>query len=99
MPSEPKNRIARQPAVVFTASADKISDVQIAELKQKYGLDLRIRSHVAAIDGALASINEASGYDRTHPGYDRSYDKSADFRPQEREAEVVNPVIANKQVR
>jgi hypothetical protein len=72
----PKNRIPAEPAAVFTAPAEDLTEAQIAELKTKYGLDLRIKSHITAIDDALRRINEVSGYDRTHPGYDRSYDKA-----------------------
>lgn len=66
---------------------------QLEELKHKFGLEIRVRSMASAVD-ALAGraigdlIADKPVYDRTHPGYDRSYDKD---KP--KLEDIINPVI------
>jgi hypothetical protein len=79
MPDQP-DRAKRDDIVVFTASAEAISKDVLAQLKEKYGLELRIRSSVAAIDNLVARAVDVVAYDRTHPGYDRTYDRDPNVR-------------------
>ena len=46
------------------------------QLKEKYGLDVRIRTTKPGLQEIMDAAAEVSGYDRTYPGYDRNYDKS-----------------------
>lgn len=64
--------------VILTGAADKLTPEAIAELKSKYGIDVKLRSSSASVGKLISAINFASSYDRTHPGYDRSYDRDPD---------------------
>lgn len=78
MPSGDENSKKRVNVAVFSADASKLTEKQITELKDKFGLSIRVRSDSAALDKMIGKIDEVSSYDRTHPGYDRAYDKDPD---------------------
>ena len=78
MPGGDDNRKKRVNVAVFSAEASKLTDKQLSELKEKFGLNIRVRSDSAAIEKMIGKIDEVSSYDRTYPGYDRSYDKDPD---------------------
>ncbi len=46
------------------------------ELKDKYGLEVRIRTDKPGLEKIMDSADDVSGYDRTYPGYNRLYDKT-----------------------
>jgi hypothetical protein len=68
-------RAKRQDVVVFTADATGITNETMTQLKEKYGLEIRVRSSLAAVDGLLARSVDVVAYDRTYPGYGRVYDR------------------------
>lgn len=76
--------------VLLTGTADKLTPKALAELKSKYGIDIKLRSSSAAIGKLIAAVDLTASYDRTHPGYDRSYDRDPDVRHQI--GAVINPV-------
>jgi hypothetical protein len=83
----PEKKVEKDMAV-FTGTVKGLTEEQIQELKRKFGLEIRIRSTSDTITSAIAKIQRDSSYDRTYPGYDRSYDKSGAS-----EIAFANPVI------
>ena len=73
--SEQPDRAKRDDVLVFTASTKGVSAEVIEQLKAKYGLEVRVRSSVGAIDGLIARAVDVVAYDRTYPGYARNYDR------------------------
>ncbi len=63
---------------VLSGDAGKLTDAHIKDLREKFGLEIRIRSESAAVNKLISRIDLASSYDRTHPGYGRVYDKDPD---------------------
>jgi hypothetical protein len=86
-------RAKREDVVVFTASVDAVTKELIEQLKEKYGLQVRVRSSVTAVDGLLARAVDAVGYDRTFPGYGRNYDRDP-IAPLSAISRTVNPALA-----
>ncbi|MCA9636055.1 MAG: hypothetical protein KC420_08500 [Myxococcales bacterium] len=81
----------KKETVILTGNAAKLTPEAIAELKAKYGIDVKIRSSAAAVGKLISAIDLASSYDRTHPGYDRSYDRDPDVSHSI--GAVINPAI------
>jgi hypothetical protein len=71
------NRVKREEKLILSADAASLSPEQLKELQEKFGLSVRVRSSVESVDKLINKIADASSYDRTYPGYDRSYDKTA----------------------
>lgn len=88
--ADEENRIKRVEKLVISADSASLSDAQLKELQEKYGLNVRVRSDVAAVDKLINKIDLASSYDRTFPGYDRSYDKDPDVNSLL--GQVINPI-------
>ena len=83
---------------VFSAPASALSDDQVKELQDRFGLQLHVRASNEAVKSALGRIGDAAvqSFDRTNPSYGRVYDKSSagDIRDQ-----VVNPVELESKIR
>jgi hypothetical protein len=75
---------------VFTASSTGLNDAAVKELKENYGLDMRVRSSSAIVNSVLKVADDVVAYDRTNPGYDRVYDKDPNTRSQFG-GEFINP--------
>ena len=90
--ADQRERGKRSDVIVFTASADAVPKDVIDQLKEKYGLQVRVRSSVAAVDGLLGRALDAVGYDRTYPGYSRNYDR--DPVAPSRISKVINPALS-----
>ncbi|WP_437755184.1 hypothetical protein [Sorangium sp. So ce1389] len=61
---------------VFSVDEEQLTTDKIQELKDKFGLEIRIRSTSTSIDKLLNRVaSDVVAYDRTHPGYDRIYDR------------------------
>ena len=61
---------------VLTTSVNvTLSDKQIRELRDAFGLEFRVRSSSEVVNTLVADAVAAHGYDRTHPGYGRNYDR------------------------
>lgn len=88
--ADEENRVKRVEKLVISADAASLSDTQIKELQDKFGLAVRVRSNVASVDKLINKIDLAASYDRTHPGYDRSYDKDPDVNSLL--GRVINPI-------
>ena len=89
VPDQPKG--SPNDLTVFTAPATGLNDAAIKELKDKYGLDMRVRSSSSVVNSVLKVADDVVAYDRTNPGYDRVYDKDPNTRHQ-LAAELINPV-------
>ncbi|KQS27069.1 hypothetical protein [Dyadobacter sp. Leaf189] len=61
---------------VLTGNTDHLTPEMLKELQEKFQLTVKIRGHEDVVDKMIGQISDAASYDRTHPGYDRSYDKS-----------------------
>jgi hypothetical protein len=73
--AEQPERAPREEVVVFTGDPKGITEDAIKELQDKFGLEVKVRSSVSAIDSLIARAVDVVAYDRTHPGYDRVYDR------------------------
>jgi hypothetical protein len=87
VPDQPKGP---NDLTVFTAPGTGLDDSTIKELKDKYGLDMRVRSSSAVVNSILKVADDVVAYDRTNPGYDRVYDKDPNTRLQ-LAGEFINP--------
>jgi hypothetical protein len=88
-----------QDAVVFSADASKLSDDQVKQLQDKFGLKLAVRSRADAVTSALNKLANVAvqDFDRTNPGYERIFDRTAG---KENIAQsVINPVDLETHVR
>jgi hypothetical protein len=96
MPQSPENQSPRtnqKGALVFSAPAASLTDAQISELQNKYGVTLHLQSTANAVNSAIAKLADdgVQTFDKTQPGYDRVYDKqgSSFDNPMQ---QVINPV-------
>ncbi|SNR67632.1 hypothetical protein [Blastococcus mobilis] len=83
-----------------------LDPAKLNELREKHGLDIEIRSTSSGVSEILNSLGRAGlaaekgherGFDRTDPGYSRSYDREVSTLEQLAQevinpAEVINPV-------
>ena len=86
-------------SVVFSAPAAALSEAQIKDLQDKFGLKLNVRSRTDAVTSALNRLGNVAvqDFDRTNPGYERIFDRTVgmdDMRNQ-----VINPVDLETHVR
>jgi hypothetical protein len=77
---------------VFAADVAALSDSQIKELQDKFGLKLQVRARADALAKVLGRIGEVAvqNFDRTNPGYERSFDRTADLG--DPFSRIINPV-------
>jgi len=76
---------------LFTSSARGINEEQLADLKAKFGIDLKIRSSSDVVDKAIRQADQKKDYDRTNPGYDRYYDKNFESKVAQGTDIAINP--------
>lgn len=86
----------RREAVVFSADPGGLTDAQVKHLQDTFGLKMGARSSVDAVNRALADLVAAQDFDRTNPGYDRIFDRTAGTRG---DASVINPVQLEDRIR
>ena len=93
MPQEPTEK----DMAVFSGNVKGLSEEHLQELKEKFGLEIKLKSTSDTINRAISKMDLTASYDRTHPGYDRSYDKDPDVAIVLGHDAIVNPG-ANKPI-
>ncbi|MEU1972839.1 hypothetical protein ABZ477_14375 [Microbacterium sp. NPDC019599] len=81
-----------------------LTPAKLNELKEKHGLSIEIRSSSSGINEILDSLGKVEtltgherGFDRTDPGYSRSYDREVSTLEALKD-EVINPAILNRNI-
>jgi|GEM_PF-6230015 len=78
-----RERSGQKKAALASATVAALTPDVLADIKEKLGVDFKIRSSDASVDTIASSIDPNVGvareydkvYDRTSPGYDRVYDR------------------------
>jgi hypothetical protein len=76
-----ESELGNFPVTMFSLDDATVSPQTFQELKDKFGLEVRLRTNKAGLDQIMRTASEVDGYDRTigsdpGSGYQRSYDKS-----------------------
>ena len=77
---------------VFSVDAGKLSDDNLKELQDKFGMQLHVQARADAVSKALGRIGDAAvqNFDRTNPGYERVFDRTGGLT--DHQQQVNNPV-------
>ena len=69
-----------QDVAVFSGKTAHLTESQLKELQNKFGLTLHVKSNAEAVNKALGKLGEVAvqNFDRTNPGYDRGFDRTGE---------------------
>ena len=84
---------------VFSVPAGTLSDMQVKDLQDKFGLKLHLQARSDALNTVLGRIGDVAvqNFDRTNPGYERIFDRTGDNNSLA--SQVINPVELEDRIR